>query len=153
MTQHRDMPTHADETSAPSVLDDDGCRSLLERGQIARLGFVADGAPAIVPVNYCLHRGDPVFRVEAGGNLESAVCGQRVALEVDELDPAARSALSVLVRGAAKMFLNGALLARRGQLELNPWAPGRRTSYFRVRDATVTGRLVTPDLPAALWIG
>lgn len=153
MTQNGHSPTSAGASSSPSVLDADGCQSLLERGQIGRLGFLADGAPAIVPVNYCLHRGDPVFRVEAGGRLESAVCGERVALEVDELDPAARSALSVLVRGTAKAFLNGPLLARRGQLELRPWAAGRRTSYFRIRDASITGRLVTPDLPAAVWIG
>lgn len=142
-----------DEPPAPELLDDHACTGLLARGQVARLAYTDESGPVIVPVNYCLYRGEPVFRLEAGSRIESCVRGEHVALEIDELDTDARSAVSVLVRGVAKVFWDGPVLERRGLMLLRPWPPGEHAVFYRMRRVTVTGRRVSSDLPSALWLG
>lgn len=123
-----------------AVLDTGECLRLLARQQVGRIGVTAAGAPLILPVNYALDRDTVVFRTAGGGTLEAAVRGALVAFEVDELQRAARSGWSVLVRGRVDVVEDPAEVARLDRVMARPWAPGARPRLFRLVPETITGR-------------
>ena len=51
--------------SGMEVLGDDECRHLLDAAPIGRLGFVDQGSPVILPVNFTLDGRSIVFRSAA----------------------------------------------------------------------------------------
>jgi len=88
------------------VLTEAECHQLLavaaKEGAIGRLAVSGTGAPIVVPVNFAVQDRQILIRVGAG-TLSDLAIGRLVAFEIDERDPAASSAWSVLVRGLASM--------------------------------------------------
>ncbi len=52
--QHQDEPgiVAIDITSRMGVIDRDDCVGLIESTPVGRIGFISDGAPLVLPVNF-----------------------------------------------------------------------------------------------------
>jgi len=126
------------------------CLSLLRGSLVGRVVVTDRALPAAFPVNFALLGDDVVFRTTAGSKLEAASTGAVVAFEVDDLDPVRQTGWSVLIQGRAGLVEDPIDLARAGALPFQPWAPGRRLEFVRVRSELVSGRrLLQPALAAA----
>ena len=119
------------------------CLDLLALAQVGRLGFVVDGQPEILPVNYALDGDAILFRTSDGSVLNEASLA-KVAFEVDRFDESTRSGWSVLVRGHANDIGDAIdpTSERLRRLALVTWAPGERQRWFVVRPHTITGRRI-----------
>ena len=122
-------------------LDDDECRALLAATEVGRVGFVIDGQPFVVPVNYVFEDGSVIVRTGFGTLLTGASLAP-VAFEIDGFDGAERSGWSVQVQGMGH-DVTDALDARSEHVqtvEVSPWAPGDKPRLLRIDARTITGR-------------
>jgi uncharacterized protein len=134
------------------ILEADECWPLLEARHLGRLAFVDQDGPMVLPINYVVVDGVVVFRTTAGGKLDAAVRGDRLAFEIDGFDALEQTGWSVVVRGAAEVVTDGAELGLLQGMPLVSWAPGLKPIYIRLEAAVVTGRrIIAPDLPAHWW--
>jgi nitroimidazol reductase NimA-like FMN-containing flavoprotein (pyridoxamine 5'-phosphate oxidase superfamily) len=124
-------------------LDIEVCWWLIARTGFGRVAFVADGVPAVRPVNCGVLDRHVVFRTGADSVLGQMAANSPVAFEVDETDPAAKSGWSVIVTGQMSPVTDGDELSRLTEVELHPWAPGLRDRWMKVTPTSVTGREVT----------
>jgi nitroimidazol reductase NimA-like FMN-containing flavoprotein (pyridoxamine 5'-phosphate oxidase superfamily) len=133
-------------------LDTDTCLGLLSRHHFGRVAVVDDDGPVVLPVNYTVDRGSVVFRTAEGTKLDSAVHGDPVAFEVDEIDESSRSGWSVLVRGTLEEVTDGEELERLRVRPLRPCAPGERERFVRVWSRAITGRrIAVPEETPTGW--
>jgi nitroimidazol reductase NimA-like FMN-containing flavoprotein (pyridoxamine 5'-phosphate oxidase superfamily) len=130
------MPRDLEELSSTE------CWELLAGQQVGRLGFVANGQPIILPVNYVVDAGTLLFRTEEGGKLDAAIRGQRVAFEVDVLHTRDASGWSVLLKGLADRLEDPAEVERASKLELHPWAAGEKPYFVRITPSSTSGRRI-----------
>lgn len=79
-------------------LDPAECRALAWTAEVGRLAFPGVSGPTVRPLNFALLEADVLLRVAAGGAVRAA-CGQRVAFEIDDLDPLTRTGWSVVAEG------------------------------------------------------
>jgi nitroimidazol reductase NimA-like FMN-containing flavoprotein (pyridoxamine 5'-phosphate oxidase superfamily) len=109
------------------------CLRLLGTQQVGRLGVVVGGQPLVLPVNYVLDDDTIVFRSDPGTKLDAASL-QRVAFEVDQLQPRARVGWSVLVQGVGQEVraADGAAYQRVQALPVVPWTGGAKAHFVRV---------------------
>jgi len=124
------------------VLDERECLELLARSSIGRVAVTIGAVPAVFPVNFRLVDRSIIFRTGAGTKLDAAVHNAVVAFEVDEVDPMCRQGWSVLVVGLADELTDPDLHARVSRIALEPWAPGDRQFYVRIRLDVVSGRRI-----------
>ena len=117
------------------------CLNMLALGQVGRVGFVLDGQPEILPVNYALD-GDTVLFRTAPDSVLNSISRQSVAFEVDSLDESTQSGWSVLVHGHAEGIADAidATSERIRRLLLTTWAPGERERWFVIRPTGISGR-------------
>ena len=122
-------------------LDEAECLRLLASSTVGRVGFVGDGRPIVLPVNYAVDGRTVVFRTGEGTVLNK-VALQMVAFEVDKIDDVTHSGWSVLAQGVAQDV--GTAIDTRSErlrkLALVTWAPDRRDRWFRLDADTLTGR-------------
>ena len=122
-------------------LDEAECLRLLAGTTVGRVGFVVDGRPIVLPVNYAIDGRTVVFRTGEGTVLNRTAM-QMIAFEVDKIDDATHSGWSVLAQGVAQDV--GTAIDTRSeqlrQLALVTWAPDRRDRWFRLDADTLTGR-------------
>lgn len=132
------------DTEGLEVLDEQVCLTLLAEHpvQVGRVAFVQAGFPVVLPVNYRVDRGAVVFRTGLGSKLDTAASGSPLAFEVDDLDPQWQEGWSVLVRGRAEEVVAPAEIVRMRGLGLQPWSPGERSRYVRLRPERITGRRI-----------
>lgn len=126
------------------ALSRDACLQLLAEHP-ARVGRVSAAAerPDILPINYALDDdGAVVFRTEEGKKLDAAVRGKFVAFQADMVEPEWRRGWSVQIRGWAEEVTDPEDLRRLRQLPLEPWAPGSRGHYVRIRAVITSGRRI-----------
>ncbi|MEI2653510.1 MAG: pyridoxamine 5'-phosphate oxidase family protein [Microthrixaceae bacterium] len=125
-------------------LDEDECATLLVLESVGRLAVGdATAAPDVVPVNFVVRDGDPVFRSHPGVLLDR-VLSSPVSLQVDRFDWFHRTGWSVLVHGVAELVdpdLAGALIEE-GDDTLDTWAPGDQPVLVRVRVEYLSGRRI-----------
>lgn len=129
-------------------LDAESCRTLLCAGIVGRLGFVVDGTPRIVPLNYAMDGRDVVVAVARGSELGRLVAaGAPVGVfEVDHVDHERHQGWSVTVTGPVLEVRGAAELRRisRGWSP-RPWADGDRSMLLRVLPERVSGRRLGVD--------
>lgn len=130
------------------VLSRAECLALLRRSLVGRVVVTDRALPAAFPVNFALLDEDVVFRTTAGSKLEAASARAVVAFEVDDLDPVGQTGWSVLIQGTAGLLADPVDLARAQVLPLQPWAPGRRLEFVRIRSELVSGRRLVQPTPA-----
>jgi nitroimidazol reductase NimA-like FMN-containing flavoprotein (pyridoxamine 5'-phosphate oxidase superfamily) len=122
------------------VLDRQQCLALLQTVRVGRLVFTEGALPAVQPVNFRIYHDDVVIRVAGGAKLAAATNNCIVAFQADELDADLREGWSVTVVGHAALIVDVAELVDVAGIWLQPWAPGRREHFVRIRTEQVTGR-------------
>lgn len=126
-----------------SALDPSECIERLESTPIGRLGFVVDGAPLVLPVNFAYVEGAIVFRSVEGQKLDAAAQGQPVCFEVDRWDERTHTGWSVVVRGTAREVTDWSEKELLENVGLTPWAKEEwRGRWVRVEATEITGRLL-----------
>lgn len=114
------------------------CWNLLDKAEIARVAWQGPAGVAIVPVNYAVVAGALWFRTDPSSALARECDGQRVAVEVDEVDRETRAGWSVVVAGVAEVV--DTLDAPEMLMDMRIWPSGPRSVFVRVDAAEVTGR-------------
>ncbi len=122
-------------------LDATECMDLLATTTVGRVGFLLDGRPVVLPVNYAIDGHTVVFR-SAEGTVLNKVAMQVIAFEADKIDEDAHSGWSVLAQGVAQDVSEAidTTSEQLRKLSLVSWAPGRRDRWFRLDATTLTGR-------------
>jgi len=127
--------------SGPAVLAHEDCDELLRQHSVGRIGFVVDGWPIVLPVNYTFDGADLVIRTDARSKLAAETHHPApVVLEVDAPNTVFKSGWSVLAHGIASEVRDRDELARLRALPLEPWAAGVRDHWIRIRVVQMTGR-------------
>ena len=143
------MTTHEDYWLAMSrgakILDLDRAESLrlLAAKKVGRLGFLHEGAPMIMPMNFTLADDRIVFRTLAHGTAARAITSA-VAFEVDDIDDFLEAGWSVVVTGTAELLTEEELGRLHGGDAPDPWAEGPRTLFVAIPIDQVTGRQLVP---------
>jgi nitroimidazol reductase NimA-like FMN-containing flavoprotein (pyridoxamine 5'-phosphate oxidase superfamily) len=111
---------------------------------VGRIGFVVDGKPLIIPVNYLAEDDSIVFCTSPGTKLGALSGGAPVVFEVDDSRPLYHAGWSVIVKGTAHEVTDPDELdgLRRGPL--HSWATRASEHWVRVSLDEVTGRRI-PD--------
>jgi uncharacterized protein len=120
------------------------CFGLLESVPVGRIGFLAGGEVAILPVHFVVDGQDVVFRTEAASKLSAVEVGQYVVFEADSYDAVTRTGWSVLVKGLAETIGAADEAARFDALGLSAWGgDGSGRLWVRIRPSSISGRRVT----------
>jgi nitroimidazol reductase NimA-like FMN-containing flavoprotein (pyridoxamine 5'-phosphate oxidase superfamily) len=129
--------------SGLEILSPEDCRSHLRLGAVGRVGFVEEGGPVILPVNYTMDGTAIVFRTAAGSKLSVGMMQRPVCFEVDDWDTMTHSGWSVLAKGVADEVLDAAEIERLEQLPVRPWSrPDLRDHWIRIMVEELTGRRI-----------
>src|SRR5215472_5556129 len=123
------------------VLSEEECLALLRSHRLGRVALTDHGQPLIFPVNYASDDRAVVFRTAPGMKLTEAPMS-RVAFEIDEVDPAAGIAWSVMVQGVAYEITSALDRISEGlrRLVVEPMAPGERENWVAVIRHQISGR-------------
>jgi nitroimidazol reductase NimA-like FMN-containing flavoprotein (pyridoxamine 5'-phosphate oxidase superfamily) len=127
-------------------LDRPECLRLLAATGVGRIVVsVAEwDHPVIRPVNYVFDEPSQsvLIRSALGSKLHALLRSAKAAFEIDGIDPAGRVGWSVIIVGVCEEITNTADLRRIEGLGLEPWAPGHKGHWIRIRANTVTGRRI-----------
>jgi nitroimidazol reductase NimA-like FMN-containing flavoprotein (pyridoxamine 5'-phosphate oxidase superfamily) len=140
----RDLPADRRPTDHTGlrVMGLDECLERIASTPVGRFAFELDGELAVLPVQHVTDGVDVCFRTAGDAKIEAALEHDRVAFEVDQFDPSARTGWSVLVQGTAALVEEPAEVRALEHRVGRPWVPsltgGHR--WIRVRSQSVTGR-------------
>ncbi len=109
---------------------------------VGRIGFVVEGRPLILPVNYLADDDSIVFCTEPGTKLSAIGGGARVVFEVDESRPLDHAGWSVLVKGTAHEITDDSELDELRRGPLHSWATRSSGHWVRLSIDEVTGRRI-----------
>jgi nitroimidazol reductase NimA-like FMN-containing flavoprotein (pyridoxamine 5'-phosphate oxidase superfamily) len=143
MTAHEDYWLAMSRGARIMDLDRDEALRLLAAKKVGRLGFLHEGSPMIMPMNFTLADQRIVFRTLAHGAAARAVT-TTVAFEVDDIDDFLEAGWSVVVTGTAELLTEEELARLRGDNAPDPWAEGPRTLFVAIPIDQVTGRQLIP---------
>ncbi len=136
-------PTGIDLISRTGVIDAAQCTELVASTPIGRVGFVSDGVPLVLPVNFAWHEGAVVFRTLEGLKLAAAAKGLPVCFEVDQWDADARSGWSVVLRGQASEVKGWAEIEQLENIGLVPWSREKwRPLWVKIEPTEISGRVL-----------
>ncbi len=125
------------------VLERDECLALLASATVGRIGLVTeDGAPLVLPVNFCLADDRILLLTTEGTKLDAARHGSAVAFEVDDFDPVYHSGWSVVVRGTAHQLPDDDRATLLRSMPLARWARQGSCHVVEVRIDEVSGRRI-----------
>lgn len=126
----------------PEELGPHECWYLLGSTDVGRLAVAIRNRPDIFPVNYAVQDETIIINTAPGTKLAAAVLGRAVAFEADVIDPATRTAWSVVVKGHAKEITDLEELVEMDELGIHPWSPTTKTRFMRIVPEIVTGRRI-----------
>jgi nitroimidazol reductase NimA-like FMN-containing flavoprotein (pyridoxamine 5'-phosphate oxidase superfamily) len=130
------------------ILERDECVELIRSVGVARVGFVEDGAPVVLPVNIAWWDGAIVFSTERGSKLDAALSRSPVVIELDDWDAMTQSGWSVLVKGQASTVTDGREIDALDRLSVRSFVrPDRPKHWVSVRIGSVSGRRAEGDRP------
>lgn len=134
-------PIAIDLVNRMGILDAPTCIELVKSTPIGRIGFWAEDAPLVLPVNFAWFEGAVVFRTLEGQKLAAAAQGQKVCFEVDHWDDSDRSGWSVVITGTAREVDSWAESEELENLGLVPWAKEAwRPIWVCIQPDEITGR-------------
>lgn len=141
MTTEPTPRTERDDRTGLFKLSVEQCVEAMAASSIGRIVFLDGDQPMALPVNYTWFEETVVFRTGEGQKLHAATLGQKVAFEVDEIDPVTHAGSSVLVKGTARAVTDWAEQEQLEQLGVRPWQrqPWRR-GWVRIVPSEITGR-------------
>jgi len=135
--------------SGLEILSFDDCWDRLRSAPVARIGFVDQGSPVILPVNIVIDGHGIAFRSAAGSKLAAAVMERPVCVQIDQWDAMGHTGWSVLAKGVAEHVLDETATAHLDSLPLLPWTrPDVRVEWIRTLVHEVSGRRITRP-----WMG
>ena len=111
-------------------------------GFVGRVGFVVDGLPLILPVNYLADEESIVFCTEPGTKLSALGGGAPVVFEVDDSRPLFHAGWSVVVKGTAREISDEEELDELRRGPLHSWATRSSEHWVRISMDEVTGRRI-----------
>jgi nitroimidazol reductase NimA-like FMN-containing flavoprotein (pyridoxamine 5'-phosphate oxidase superfamily) len=114
------------------------CWDLFRSREIARVAWNGPLGVAIAPVNYAVAESAVWFRTLPYSTLGRECAGQRLAVEVDHIEPQTHSGWSVVVAGTADLVRPDEV--PQGLADMQAWPAGTRSQFVRVDPAEVTGR-------------
>jgi nitroimidazol reductase NimA-like FMN-containing flavoprotein (pyridoxamine 5'-phosphate oxidase superfamily) len=124
-------------------LDPAACMALLQRISVGRIAWAEDdGTATVLPVNFAIDGETLVFTTAPGAKLDAVRGGRPLTFEADDLEPALRTAWSVLVTGRAEIVTDSDETARLRELPLNPWIRSPAQSFVRLTPHHVSGRRI-----------
>lgn len=125
------------------MLSREECLQLLASYNFGRLAVAMD-SPVIRPVNYVFdERSQSVaFRTANGSKFHGMLINGNAAFEIDGIDAGSHTGWSVIIVGMAEEVTGASELRRLNGLGLEPWAPGRKAHWMRIRAWTVSGRRI-----------
>ncbi len=127
-------------------LDRSDCLRLLATTGVGRIAISVPewDHPVIRPVNYLFDTASQsvLIRTAPGSKLHATLRSARAAFEIDGIDEAGRVGWSVIIVGVSEEITNAVELRRIEGLGLEPWAPGRKDHWIRIRANTVSGRRI-----------
>jgi uncharacterized protein len=133
-SRHR---TRAEELTTAEALE------LLQlHAYVGRLGFIVDGLPMILPVNYLANADSIVFCTEPGTKLSAVGGGAQVVFEVDDSRPLYHAGWSVVVHGTAHEITDAAELDELRRGPLHSWATLSTEHWVRISVEGITGRRI-----------
>jgi nitroimidazol reductase NimA-like FMN-containing flavoprotein (pyridoxamine 5'-phosphate oxidase superfamily) len=109
-------------------------------GYVGRIGFVVDGRPLILPVNYLADDDSIVFCTGPGTKLSAIGRGASVVFEVDDSRALEHSGWSVVVKGTAHEIIDEGELDELRRGPLHSWATRSSEHWVRLSIEEVTGR-------------
>jgi uncharacterized protein len=123
----------------------DRCLQMLAAasGGVGRVA-VSGSPPLIRPVNFAFDERTQsvVFRSTLGSRLRDGLGSGTAAFEIDGADRVERTGWSVIIVGEAEEVTDPAEIGRLEGFELEPWAPGPRTHWVRIRATSASGRRI-----------
>jgi uncharacterized protein len=128
------------------------CLRLLATTSIGRVVVSVPGSdhPMIRPVNYLFDESSQsvLLRSALGSKLHALLRCARAAFEIDGIDHAGDVGWSVIITGVCEEITATGELRRVEALGLEPWAPGTKGHWIRIRANVVSGRrIVTAASP------
>src|SRR5262249_39290635 len=109
--------------------------------RVGHVGFVDNGKPMILPVNYLYENESIVVRTSSGTPID-ALDGATVAFEVDDHRPLEHSGWSVLVHGTVKRVNDEPEIDKLNRGPLRSWAWSSPDRWLRISVDQVTGRRI-----------
>ncbi|MDX6402000.1 MAG: uncharacterized protein QOF27_2606 [Gaiellaceae bacterium] len=142
--------TESQQSGRPAIemhdLDRSECLRLLAATGVGRIAVNVNewDQPMLRPVNYVFDEPSQsvLIRSGTGSKLHALLRSAKAVFEIDGTDPAERVGWSVIVRGVAEEITNPTELRRIDGLGLDPWAPGHKDRWIRIRVNTVSGRRI-----------
>ena len=134
-----------------SELSREECLELLARCRFGRLAVCAgEGAPVVRPVNYVFDERSQsvVFRTAAGSKLHALIRSAQAAFEIDDARPQTRTGWSVIIVGVTEEVSSASEIRRLEGIGVDPWGPGEKAHWVRIRAWTVSGRRLAPGARA-----
>ena len=100
--------------------------------------------PLIRPVNYLFDESSQsvLIRTALGSKLHAVLRSAKAAFEIDGTDREGHVGWSVIIVGVSEEITSPAELRRIRSLGLEPWAPGQKGHWIRIRTNTVSGRRI-----------
>jgi uncharacterized protein len=128
-------------------IDRDGCMRMLAAasGRIGRISVSKPASPPMIrPVNYAFddRTQSVVFRSALSSKLREGLGSGTAAFEIDGGDPVDRTGWRVIIAGEAEEVTDQAEIERLEDYELEPWAPGVKTHWVRIRATSASGRRI-----------
>jgi uncharacterized protein len=125
------------------VLDADTCLALLRSVPVGRVAWAGgDGTVSVLPVNFVVDGTALVFATAPGSKMDAIRAGRRLTFEADDLEPALRTAWSVLLTGPAEVVTDPAETERLKSLPLAPWIASPKPFFVRLDPEKITGRRI-----------
>ncbi|MGA2928312.1 MAG: pyridoxamine 5'-phosphate oxidase family protein [Solirubrobacteraceae bacterium] len=126
-------------------LSRDECMALLSECRFGRLAVcTGDGAPVVRPVNYVFDQSSQsvVFRTAPGSKLHALIRSAKAAFEIDDARPQERTGWSVIIVGVTEEVSSPSEIRRLEGIGIDPWGPGEKAHFVRIRAWTVSGRRI-----------
>ncbi len=134
-----------DQVTIVEELPPEECLRLLATRTIGRVGFVHDGHPMVLPVQYVFLDGAVLVRTAYGSAFDRAVRGVEVAFEIDAVDPGYHAGWSVMARGMAEGLDDGTGARLPPDTTSRPWGLGTRPGWVRIAISEVSGRRIIQE--------
>jgi uncharacterized protein len=129
----------ADGRGRLEVMTEHEVLAAVARESLGRIGFVVDGWPVVLPVNFVLDGHDVVFRSDPGAKLDASR-GGRACFQVDRAECLYERGWSALALGTADRIDDPAEIDRLQRLGLRPWAGGAKANWVRITVHQWSGR-------------
>ena len=121
------------------------CLQLLSAATFGRVVVSGKSDPIIRPVSYAFDEPSQsvVFRTAQGSKLHALLRSARAVFEIDGIDTDARTGWSVIIVGVTEEVTNESEVRRLESIGIDPWAPGPKGHWIRIRAWTVSGRRIS----------